>query len=74
MKANADENPDLFWALRGGGGIFGVVTLFTFRRHPIDTVFGGPMLYELSETADVMKWYRDLIPSAPDDLMASSPF
>ena len=68
VKANADENPDLFWALRGGGGNFGVVTSFTFKLHPIDTLYGGPMLYELSETADVMKWYRDLIPSAPDDL------
>ena len=68
VKANADENPDLFWALRGGGGNFGIVTSFTFKLHPIDTLYGGPMLYELSETADVMKWYRDLIPSAPDDL------
>ena len=68
MKANADENPDLFWAIRGGGGNFGVVTSFTFRLHPVDTIYGGPMLYELSETADVIKWYRDLIPTAPDDL------
>ncbi len=68
VKASADENPDLFWAIRGGGGNFGVVTSFTFNLHPIDTIYGGPMFYELSETADVMKWYRDLIPSAPDDL------
>src|SRR5216117_985714 len=68
VKANADENSDLFWALRGGGGNFGIVTSFTFKLHPIDTLYGGPMLYELSETADVMKWYRDLIPTAPDDL------
>src|SRR4029079_9818280 len=68
VKANADENPDLFWALRGGGGNFGVVTSFTFKLHPIDTVYAGPMLYELSEAADVMKWYRDLIPTAPDEL------
>src|SRR5204863_1662419 len=68
VKASADENPDLFWALRGGGGNFGIVTSFTFRLHPIHTLYAGPMLYELSETADVLKWYRDLIPSAPDDL------
>jgi FAD/FMN-containing dehydrogenase len=68
VKANADENSDLFWAIRGGGGNFGVVTSFTFRLHPIDTIYGGPLLYELSETAELMKWYRDLIKSAPDDL------
>jgi FAD/FMN-containing dehydrogenase len=68
VTASADENPDLFWAIRGGGGNFGVVTSFTFKLHPIDTIYGGPMFYELSETADVMKWYRDLISSAPDDL------
>src|SRR5216684_1433785 len=68
VRATADENADLFWALRGGGGNFGVVTSFTFKLHPIDTVYGGPMLYELSQAADVMKWYRDLIKVAPDDL------
>jgi len=68
VKANADENSDLFWAIRGGGGNFGVITAFTFKLHPIDILYGGPMLYELSEATDVMKWYRDLIPAAPDDL------
>jgi FAD/FMN-containing dehydrogenase len=68
VKATAGENSDLFWAIRGGGGNFGVVTSFTFKLHPIDMIYGGPMLYELNETADVMKWYRDLIPTAPDDL------
>ena len=68
VKANSDENSDLFWAIRGGGGNFGVATSFTFKLHPIDTVYGGPLLYELSDAAEVMKWYRDLIPAAPDDL------
>jgi FAD/FMN-containing dehydrogenase len=68
VRANAEENSDLFWAIRGGGGNFGVVTSFTFKLHRIDTIYGGPMLYELSETAAVMKWYRDLIKMAPDDL------
>src|SRR5947208_137100 len=63
----AREN-NLLVSIRGGGGNFGVVTSFTFKLHPIDTLYAGPMLYDLSETADVMKWYRDLIPSAPDDL------
>jgi FAD/FMN-containing dehydrogenase len=68
VKANADENTDLFWALRGGGGNFGVVTAFTFRLHKIDMIYGGPMLYELSDTAEVMKWYRKFLVDAPDDL------
>lgn len=66
--ANKDQNQDLFWAVRGGGGNFGVVTSFTFRLHPIDMVYGGPMLYDISETADVMKWYSKLIKNAPDEL------
>jgi FAD/FMN-containing dehydrogenases len=68
VKANSDENTDLFWAIRGGGGNFGVVTSFTFKLHAIDTVYGGPMLYDFNETIDVMKWYRSFITEAPDDL------
>ena len=68
VKANSDENTDLFWAIRGGGGNFGVVTSFTFKVHAIDTVYGGPMLYDFNETTDVMKWYRSFITEAPDDL------
>src|SRR5207244_7091416 len=68
VKANSDENTDLFWAIRGGGGNFGVVTSFTFKLHAIDTVYGGPMLYDFNETTDVMKWYRSFITKAPDDL------
>ncbi|HWY41727.1 MAG TPA: FAD-binding oxidoreductase [Chthoniobacterales bacterium] len=68
VHASADENSDLFWALRGGGGNFGVVTAFTFKLHKVDTVYAGPMLYELSAAADVMKWYRKFILTAPDDL------
>jgi hypothetical protein len=58
----------LFWGVRGGGGNFGVVTAFTFKLHPISTVYAGPMLYELSESEEVMKWYRKLIKDAPDEL------
>ncbi|HEX4638788.1 MAG TPA: FAD-binding oxidoreductase [Chthoniobacterales bacterium] len=68
VRASADENSDLFWALRGGGGNFGVVTAFTFKAHKIDIVYAGPMLYELSDAGDVMKWYRDFIIKAPEDL------
>lgn len=68
VTANVTENKDLFWAVRGGGGNFGVVTAFTFQLHEVDEVVGGPMLYELSETEEVLKWYRKFIKYAPDDL------
>ncbi len=68
ITADAKQNQDLFWAVRGGGGNFGVVTAFTFRLHPIDTVYGGPILYELNEAPDVINWYQKLIKNAPDDL------
>jgi FAD/FMN-containing dehydrogenase len=68
VTANADEHPDLFWALRGGGGNFGVVTSFLFRLHPVDTVIAGPTFWDMSDTAEVMRWYRDFIREAPEDL------
>jgi hypothetical protein len=68
VTANADQNQDLFWAVRGGGGNFGVVTAFTFKLHPINVLYGGPMLWELSETEEMMKWFDDLMKTAPDDL------
>ena len=49
MTANANENPDLFWAIRGGGGNFGVVTAFMFRLHPVGTVLAGPMFWPLEQ-------------------------
>ncbi|MCU1337556.1 MAG: linked oxidase domain protein [Bryobacterales bacterium] len=66
VVANAQENSDLFWALRGGGGNFGVVTSFVFKAHPIDTVMAGPMFWDLEDAADVMKFYREFITKAPD--------
>jgi hypothetical protein len=68
---DADHDPDLFWALRGGGGNFGIVTSFTFRCHDIGehgTIIGGPVFYDLADTAEVMRWYRELIPSLPEEL------
>ena len=65
------SHPDLFWALRGGGGNFGIVTSFTFRCHDIGehgTIIGGPVFYDLADTAEVMRWYRELIPSLPEEL------
>jgi FAD/FMN-containing dehydrogenase len=68
VVASADQNPDLFWAIRGGGGNFGVVTSFLFQSHPVQMVCAGPMLWSLDDAADVMKWYREFIVSAPEEL------
>src|SRR5262245_7572740 len=68
VRANEDENADLFWALRGGGGNFGVVTSLTMRLHEVGMVVAGPMLWPLDNASDVMRWYRDFIGSAPEDL------
>ncbi len=68
VTANADQHADLFWAVRGGGGNFGVVTSFLFRLHPVSTVVGGPTLWPIDQAAEVMRWYRDFITEAPEDL------
>src|SRR6185369_3293991 len=68
VTASEDENQDLFWALRGGGGNFGVVTAFTFRLSPISTVVAGPTLFPLERAAEILEWYRDFLPGAPEDL------
>ena len=69
VTANAKKNQDLFWAVRGGGGNFGVVTAFTFKLQPINIVYAGPILYEMSEAEDVMKWYNRFIKKdIPDNM------
>lgn len=68
VTANSKENPDLFWAIRGGGGNFGIVTSFLFKLHPVKTIIGGPTFWDLDKSAGVMKFYRDFIVKAPDDL------
>jgi FAD/FMN-containing dehydrogenase len=68
VTASAEEHADLFWAVRGGGGNFGVVTSFLFQLHPVSTVYGGPMLWPLEQAADVMKYWRDFILQAPEDI------
>ena len=69
LHASADEHSDLFWALRGGGGNFGVVTSFEFRLHPVGpTVFAGPILWDASDGRAVLRFYRDFIADAPDEL------
>jgi FAD/FMN-containing dehydrogenase len=68
LTASESENEDLFWALRGGGGNFGVVTAFEYRLHPVEQVYGGPILYELDDAATFLKFYRDYIKDAPREL------
>ncbi|MDM0052240.1 FAD-binding oxidoreductase [Variovorax sp. J22R115] len=68
VTANAKENADLFWAVRGGGGNFGVVTSFEYRLHPLSTVVAGPTLWPMERSAEVFKWYRDFIGKAPTEL------
>src|SRR2546430_302013 len=67
-RASADENPDLFWAIRGGGGNFGVVTSFLFRLHEVDTVVAGPTFWPVESGAEVLSAYRDFLPKAPREL------
>ncbi|MEJ2033700.1 MAG: FAD-binding oxidoreductase [Deltaproteobacteria bacterium] len=68
VTASASQHNDLFWALRGGGGNFGVVTSFLFKAHPIDMVFGGPLFWEQQDAPVIMKWYREFLPKAPMEL------
>ena len=68
VTASASENPDLFWALRGGGGNFGIVLSFVFKLQPAHTVYAGPMLWELEDAAEMMEWHHDYITKAPDEM------
>ena len=68
VHASADEHPDLYWALRGGGGNFGVVTSFLFRLHEVGTIFGGPTFWALEDGDDVLSAYREFLPAAPREL------
>jgi hypothetical protein len=68
VRASSAENPDLFWAIRGGGGNFGVVTSFTFRLHEVGTVIGGPTFWPVEQGAEVLSAYREFLPSAPREL------
>ncbi|MFN3323316.1 MAG: FAD-binding oxidoreductase [Bryobacteraceae bacterium] len=68
VTASADQHADLFWAIRGGGGNFGVVTSFEFRMHPVSTVFAGPMLWDLSFAAELTRFYDDFLKTAPEHL------
>ncbi|MEV6115216.1 FAD-binding oxidoreductase [Streptomyces sp. NPDC052109] len=68
VTASADSHPDLFWALRGGGGNFGVVASFTFRLHPASTVGVAVTVWPADRTPEVLRWYREFLPAAPHEL------
>ncbi len=68
VTASASKNEDLFWALRGGGGNFGVVTSFLYQAHPVSTVMAGPIFWRQEDARRVMQFYRQFLPQAPEDL------
>ena len=68
VRASVGENPDLYWAIRGGGGNFGVVTSFLFRLHDVGTVVGGPTFWSVEQAAEVLSAYREFLPNAPREL------
>jgi hypothetical protein len=70
LTATTHEHPDLFWALRGGGGNFGIVTALTYRLHQLGTVLGGPLVYPIASALAVLRAYRVVTGSAPDELLA----
>jgi FAD/FMN-containing dehydrogenase len=70
VTASKDQHPDLFWALRGGGGNFGVVTSFLFQAHPVSQVYAGPIFWDATHAKAVMRAYRDFLPTAPEELGA----
>ena len=68
VTASENQNEDLFWALRGGGGNFGVVTTFEYRLHPVAEVYGGPIAYAVDRADEVLRFYREYIAEAPEEL------
>src|SRR5882724_9450802 len=68
VTADESHHEDLFWALRGGGGNFGVVTSFVFQAHPVGMVYAGPIFWEVKDARRVMQWYREFLPQAPLEL------
>jgi FAD/FMN-containing dehydrogenase len=68
VTASESEHQDLFWALRGGGGNFGVVTTFEYRLHPVAEVYGGPIAYPVDRAEEILRFYREYIAEAPEDL------
>ena len=72
LTASESENDDLFWAIRGGSGNFGVVTSFTYRLHPCDVVLGGPIIYPLASASDVLSLFHEVVNACPDELSTAA--
>ena len=70
LRASSDEHPDLFWAVRGGGGNFGIVTSFEFRLHPVETLLSGLIFYPIDRTLEVLRLYHEFSRTTPDELTA----
>jgi FAD/FMN-containing dehydrogenase len=68
LTASEETEPDLFWAIRGGGGNFGVVTSFEYRTHPVATVLGGPVLHPLAAAPELLTFYREFAADLPDEI------
>ena len=68
VTASEDEHADLFWAIRGGGGNFGVATALEFRVHPVKEIYGGPMFFAMKDAETVLRYYREFISDAPEQL------
>ena len=68
VTTNESQHQDLLWALRGGGGNFGVVTSFVYRAHPVKMIYGGPIFWNIEDAPTVMRWYREFLPKAPEEL------
>jgi hypothetical protein len=72
LKASSEENDDLFWGLRGGGGNFGVVTALEYRLHPVGPVLGGELIFPLDRAKETLRFYRDWSTAAPDEVSADA--
>jgi FAD/FMN-containing dehydrogenase len=68
VTVNAEQNADLFWAIRGGGGNFGIVVSFKFQAHEVKNVFAGPTLWPIEKTEEIMEWYHSFLNNSPDEL------
>lgn len=68
VTTNESQYSDLFWALRGGGGNFGIVTSFVYRAQPVSTVYAGPIFWDIAHARQIMQWYREFLPQTPEEL------